>query len=342
MTKSHFIRRFAAVLLGCVLCVQAYSQHSTEFQFTETAPDYLLKTMQTNAKAVFAEINSAYDQNKSGLALLLSNVTDDASKRIQTLWATSHFYCTKTYINTRVLKSSNGYQVRNIPVFFAQGKTDEDKYQHIVVEFTAGGKISDIYIAIAPHQYATIMDNSNEVADLRHRQMILELVENFRTAYNRKDIPFLEEIYSDDALIITGKVLKPQKRMDSPTPIANTATQIEYKVQNKKQYLGNLQRVFNANSYINIKFDNIVVTRHEGNQNIYGVTMKQDWNSKPVENAPNGYHDEGWLFLMIDYESEDNPLIWVRTWQPITDPNTGKAISYNTEDIFGLGNFPVR
>ena len=157
MKQKKIIRHFAAVLLGCVLCTQAYSQHTTEFLFSETAPDYLRKTMQTNARAVFAEINRAYDLNKSGLALSLSNVTEDASKRIQTLWATSHFYCTETGITTRVLKSSSGYQVRNIPVFFAQGSKPEDQYQDIVIEFTAGGKINDMYIAISPHQYSKIM-----------------------------------------------------------------------------------------------------------------------------------------------------------------------------------------
>ena len=334
MIKYNYIRQLAVVFLGGFLCVQAYAQHTTEFQFSETAPDNLRKTMQTNAEAVFAEINRSYDQSKAELALSLSHVTEEANKRVQTLWGISHFYCTETSIITRVLKSQNGYQVRNIPVFFEIGNTPDVQYQDIVIDFTNNGKINDIYIAIAQHQYAQIMANSNEVTDLRFRQMIIDLVENFRTAYNRKDMPFLEDIYSEDALIITGKVLYTQKRAD--VPIAFNQEQIKYSVLNKKQYLTNLKKVFERNTYINIKFDEIVVTRHEGNPNIYGVTLKQDWN------ASGGYHDEGWLFLMIDYEDENNPLIWVRTWQPMTDMYTGKEIRYNMEDIFGLGSFPVR
>jgi hypothetical protein len=333
MANNIFIQRFAAVIFTSILCSQIYAQHTTNFRFTETAPDNIRQTMQTNANAVFAEINSACDQNKSALALSSTNVTGEAKERIKTMWETSHFYCTKTYVNTRVLRSSNGYQVRNIPIFFEQGNTGEDKYQSIVIEFNGSGKISDLYIAIAPHQYSKIMDNSNGVKDLRLRQMVIDFVENFRTAYNRKDMPFLKDLYSEDALIITGKVLKPQKGTDIPKPTLNTQVQVEYRVQNKKDYLNSLQKVFNKNSYINIKFDDIVVTQHEASPNIYGVTLKQDWN------ASGGYHDTGWLFLMIDYEDENNPLIWVRTWQPLTDPNTGKEIKYNTEDIFGLGSF---
>lgn len=230
------------------------------------------------------------------------------------------------------MKSSNGYQVRNIPVFIEEGKTDEDQFQSMVIEFTLDGRISDLYIALENHQYANIIGKSNEVSDLRHRQMILDLVENFRTAYNTKDLPFLNEIYSDDALIITGKVLAPQKRGDMPAAI--NKPQFEYSVQSKKQYLAKLSRVFASNSYINIKFDSIVVTQHEGNPNLYGVTLKQNWNTST-------YSDEGWLFLLIDYEDENNPLIWVRTWQPLKD-NSSNSIYYNPEDIFGLGDFKFR
>jgi len=331
MTKYNFIRQFATVLLGSLLCAQAYSQNTTDFLFSETAPDYVRSTMQNNTKVLFKEINSAYDHNKAALTLSASNLTQSAIKRIQSLWATSHFYCTETGITTRVLKSQGGYQVRNIPVFMKEGKTDDDQFQDVVIEFTLDGKISDLYIAIAPHQYAKIMSASNEVTDIRHRQMILDLVENFRTAYNTKDMQYLDNIYSDDALIITGKVLKPLKRGDAPTAL--NKQKIEYSVQNKKQYLRNLSRVFASNSYINIKFDNIVVTQHEGNPNIYGVTLKQNWNSS-------NYRDEGWLFLLIDYSDESNPLIWVRTWQPLED-SSGNPVHYSTEDIFGFKDFGI-
>jgi len=332
MTKHNFIRHLATVLLGILLCAQAYAQHTTEFLFKETVPDNVRNIMQTNAKALFKEINSAYDGNKLELTLSKNDVTEAAMKRIQSLWAASHFYCTETGITTRVLKSSNGFQVRNIPVFFTQGKTDEDKYQDMVIEFTSGGKISDIYIALAPHQYAKIMRSSNEVSDIRYREKIVDLVENFRTAYNCKDLPFLNDIYSDEALIITGKVLTVKPRGDVPAAI--NQQKIEYSVQNKKQYLTKLKTVFDSNSYINIRFVDIVVKRHEGNPNIYGVTLKQEWNTTR-------YSDEGWLFLMIDYENEENPQIWVRTWQPLTD-NSGNVIFYNPEDIIGLGDFIMR
>jgi hypothetical protein len=319
--------------LGCLFCAQAYAQHTTEFLFLETAPDYTRKTMQTNANATFAEINSAYGENKSRLVLSTGNATDDAIKRIQTLWATSHFYCTETGITERVLKSSNGYQVRNVPVFFAEGKTDEDKYQDVVLEFTAEGKISDMRVAIGTHQYARIMDNTNTIDDFVERRYLINYIEELRTAFNCKDMAFIRKVFSDDdALIITGKVDAQQKRDDMPTAI--NSQKIRYSEQSKQQYLTNLQRVFNNNSYINTQFTDIVVTRHEGNPNIYGATLKMNWKTSE-------YHDGGWLFQLFDFEDKDNPQIFVRTWQPLWD-DKGNPIRYSNEEIFGLSHFKFR
>jgi hypothetical protein len=328
--------------LGCLLCAQAYAQHTTEFLFSETAPESIRKAMQTNAEAVFAEINRACEQN-TALSLSPANVTDEASKRIHNLWAVSHFYCTKTSIKEMVLNlgSSNGYQVRNIPVFIEkEGNKPEDKYQDMVIEFNKDGKISDLTIAI--HQITNMIEKSNAVTNERHKIMLRDFMENFRTAYNRKDMAFLRAVYSDDALIITGKVLKQDKPTDYSASTL-TKEQIKYVVQGKEQYLNNLQRVFDANSYINVKFefpDSCWVEHYEdeNNPNRYGVRVVQDWN------ASGGYHDKGWLFLVIDYENEEKPLIWVRTWQPLTkkNPKTGKEeyIHYNDEDIFGVADFP--
>jgi len=324
MKRKYFsVRHFLAILLVNFISTAMYSQHTTEFTFVETASDYIRQVMQTNAKAVFDEINNAYYQ-KSSLSLSSSNATQEAIDRIKSLWSTSHFYCTETSVIERTLKTPKGFQVRNIPVYFTKGESNEDKYQDIVIEFTSSGKISDIYIAISRHQYVQIIQDNNEVTDLRRRQLILEFVEDFRTAYNRKDINYLNKVFSNDALIITGKVLKQQKRSDIPNPIGVT---IQYVTQSKKEYLTRLKQVFNNNSYINIKFEDIKVIRHGENTNVYGVSLRQKYHSST-------YDDDGWLFLMIDFKNEENPLIWVRTWQD-------KRYTPENE-IFGLDDFIVR
>ena len=98
------------------------------------------------------------------------------------------------------------------------------------------------------------------------------------------------------------------------------------------EYIKKLKTVFANNSFINIKFDEIEVYKYEEKGNIYGITLRQHWNSL-------SYSDEGWLFLMIDFRNENAPQIRVRTWQPLEAPRN-KVFSlidfHNDEYSFNL------
>ena len=298
-------------------------EHFTEFEFTETAPPNIRQAMQDNAKAVFRQIHESFYNKKQTLSLSGNNATQEAIKRIQALWSTSKFYCVETDLIARILEmpGGRGFQVRNIPVFFTDGATEEDKYQDMVLEFTTDGKISDLYIALPMNQYYRIFESGNGVTDLRRRQLVLSFVEDVRTAYNRKDVQFLDQVYSNDALIITGKVLK--RTGDSPNPVG---VDVKYVTQTKAEYLQRLKAVFANSAFINVKFDEIEVLKDEDRDNIYGVTLRQRWNTS-------SYSDEGWLFLMIDFRNENEPQIWVRTWQPLEVPRN---------KVFSLVDFPQR
>ena len=173
-------------------------------------------------------------------------------------------------------------------------------------------------------RFSFCQKDNKEVTDLRRRQLILDYVEQFRTSYNTKDIQFLEQVFSDDALIITGKVIS-QKKDNMKLP-----DKIIYKKQTKQEYLTNLRRVFANNSYIKVTFDDIKVKRHSTNPNFYGVTLHQGYTSS-------NYHDDGYLFLLWDFTDEDHPQIHVRTWQP--DQINGGRIP--DDEIFSLNDFDI-
>ncbi len=78
----------------------------------------------------------------------------------------------------------------------------------------------------------------------------------------------------------------------------------------KKEYIKHLSDVFSQKNYsLNISFENIEIMQHPTQSDIYGITILQNWKSTT-------YSDEGHLFLMIDFKEEENPVIWVRAWQP--------------------------
>ena len=89
-----------------------------------------------------------------------------------------------------------------------------------------------------------------------------------------------------------------------------------------------LKRVFANNKYVNIGFDDISVLQHPVDNNIYGVTLRQAWRTS-------NYSDDGWLFLAVEFHSETDILIHVRTWQPYM--LNGKVFPRN--EVFQLGEF---
>lgn len=340
MKTRKSIRRFALIVIGTLLFVQGYAQNSITFKFSETAPEQVLRVMESNAKALFSEINRKYDQDNSQLSLSSSAVTDFARNRIANMWAVSHFYCTRTNMVTRVLKmvSSDTYQVRNIPVCYLEGESQEYQNRLAVLEFDKSGKISDFYCTLPEHEIRRA--DGSVVTDFRHKEQINNFVNNFFTAYNCKDLDLIEKMYSEDALIITGRVVnyKTSPDYEYSTTITNNS-KIIYSVQNKKEYMSKLRGIFSRNEYINIKFDGVEIIQSEANPKIFGVRLNQYWHVSRNAKVP-GYYDEGKLFLIIDYTNEERPEIWVRTWQPFQDAN-GKPIHYSEEDFFAIGDFPI-
>ena len=195
--------------------------------------------------------------------------------------------------------------------------------------FNEAGQVTDFHLALSADLYIKVMRTTDAVNDFVQRQLILEYVERFRNAYNLKDMNFLEQVYSDDALIITGKVITTVKSEITASGLSNK--KVVYSRQSKREYLDKLARIFRTNKRINVLFDDIKVMKHPAKPNFYGVTLKQGYES-------DRYRDEGYLFLLWDFTNPDAPQIHVRTWQP-------DKIDINTplpeEEVFSIDDFDI-
>ena len=210
---------------------------------------------------------------------------------------------------------------------------NEDEYQEAVISFDKQGNVESFYLTISMNLYMNVIKSNLGLTDLRRRQLILDYVEQFRTAYNQKDINFLNQVFSDDALIITGTVITVKHAEGF------TSQKIKYNKQNKEQYLKNLRGVFARNQYIKVDFDDIEVMRSPNNTDFYGVLLKQWWTvGRKRGEGGYGYHDEGFVFLLWDFSNENAPQIHVRTWQP--EMLNGKPLP--DEDIFDLNDFNIQ
>lgn len=288
--------------------------------------------MERSISTILTEANSAHEEKRE-LRYSMLGVPSSVQGALASLWENSPFVSMDNEIVERCITTGSGFQVRNIPLILKPlntgGIAEDEDYQEAVVSFDKQGNLTSFYLSISMNLYMNVIRGNKEITDLRRRQLILDYVEQFRTSYNQKDIQFLTQVFSDDALIITGKVIK-QSKDGIPMP-----DKIVYKKQGKQEYLSNLRHVFAANKQIRVTFDEIEVMRHPVNKDFYGVTLHQGYSS-------DRYHDDGYVFLLWDFRNEDAPQIHVRTWQPDAYNSDGKGTQKIPKDeIFSLSDFDI-
>ena len=282
--------------------------------------------------AILTEANAAQEQHRQ-MKYAALNIPNNVQVSLASLWENSPFVCMDDEVVEHCLTTGTGYQVRNIPLLLMPtepGEIAEDEdYQEAVASFDKQGNLTSFYLSISMNLYMNVVKGNKEIKDLRRRELILDYVEQFRTSYNQKDIKFLEAVFSDDALIITGKVIKRKTGDGIPLP-----DKITYTKQTKTQYLTNLRAAFGKNKSIRVTFDEIEVMRHPVNQDFYGVTLHQGWTSDK-------YHDDGYVFLLWDFRDEAKPQIHVRTWQPDAYNDGKGAKRIPKDEIFSLSDFDI-
>lgn len=214
----------------------------------------------------------------------------------------------KNYQSYLISTQDGYYEVRNLKVRVNMGATKGVPFNNLVFVFNKSGLIVNVHFALDKHQYEQIIEQGKELQDVAFREKILNFIEIYRTAYNKKDFNFIEKTLSKDALIIVGHVVK-SKPADIDYYQSLSDDKIEFIRLTKIEYLKRLQKVFKKNDFVRILFDAITIERHPAVREVYGVQLKQRWNSS-------NYSDEGYLFLMIDFIDVHEPIIHVRAWQP--------------------------
>lgn len=277
-----------------------------------------LNTAERNLAQVLTEINRA-QMVKEPVSVRDLHMDEFAKKSLARLWAVAPFYCDDEEVVDRCWLFRNGNMMAShIPLVMMPEGEDFGRgtYQEAVVEFDAKGNITDFRLAL-DSQTAESMERCGSVVDKEKQMIILQYVERFRTAYNQKDITTIQNMFSDDALIITGQVVMRKALSDSQ----RAQFRVEYTKQNKQQYINNLKKAFARNKWIDVKFSQIGengedasgcqgITRSKVDPTKYGVRLRQSWKSS-------NYSDEGYLFLMWEFpENGGSPIIHVRTWQP--------------------------
>lgn len=154
------------------------------------------------------------------------------------------------------------------------------------------------------------------------RMDLICFLEDYQTAYALKRIDYLESIFSDDALIVTGTVLKHKANSagaGSDLPGASFE-EVRYTKYTKDEFIRKLHYSFDSKEYINLRFNDTEVVKGSGPRDgIFAMQISQDYYS-------NNYGDTGYLTLLVDLR-EELPVIKVRVWQQRKDPEfTARAL----------------
>ena len=255
-------------------------------------------------------VNKNYETN-TPLEPIRHNFTGSAYDDFYDLAQKTKLYATQKEYRTYLIKTESGlFEVRNLKVRIFLGNTPGVPFQNLVFVVNKEGLIENVHFSIEKHQYQELIEQGRELEDLAYREKILHFIELYRTAYDKKDLEFIKKTLSDDALIIVGYVVKTKKQnFDYLDKSYLSDEQIQFVRLGKYEYLKRLEKVFQQNDFVRIQFDQITIQRHPQLKRIYGVQLKQRWNSS-------SYSDEGYLFLMVDFIQPEEPIIHVRAWQP--------------------------
>lgn len=167
----------------------------------------------------------------------------------------------------------------------------------------------------------------------RRKTFIEDFLRTYEAAYEKKQIDYIFQFFSSDALIITEtkQLLKHGAQL---APKSKKKRQFKLIVEDKKEYIKRLTEIFKKNISIKLSISGKYIERHPKYSEIYGVYFTQMWNSSDDTNNIESQMP-GYVFLLIDFKNrETQPIIHVRTWQP-------KSNIKSPKDKFSIIDFPI-
>jgi hypothetical protein len=208
------------------------------------------------------------------------------------------------------LAFEDGILARALPMRFSFSNNRRAFVEDVVFNISQDeGKIRSLSFALPNNVCGDIL--KYESWSEYSRMAIIHFIETYKTAYALKRLDYIESIFSDNALIIVGRIVK-TATMENRF----AADKVQRTQYSKAQYIRQLGTVFRSNEYVNLKFTDIDVKKAGVGGEIYGLQLRQDYFST-------GYGDTGYLFLMVDLNKTEEPVIHIRTWQPAKDPDFG-------------------
>ncbi len=213
-------------------------------------------------------------------------------------------------IEALVNKTRLGYEIRKIEVNHNYPSLHKQATEYLVLDFDTTGTLIDFNLCITNDLYEKFTMQAGYGNDWGNRQDIIKFIEKYRTAFLTRDIETINMMFAEGALILIGRKIKLRDNPAEEVAYRQLPGQPGYEQikLTKEEYLTRQKRIFDDQKDIFIDFSTLEIVKKNNAQGVYGVEMRQNYSSTT-------YADEGYLFLLIDFNDTD-PLIYIRAWQP--------------------------
>ncbi len=321
------IMTFMVFMLTCGAVAMAQVKSKVDIIGGDNVP-VLKQQIEATLETVLLQVNRVFRKNGT-LDTLRQLFSEEAFPVFEQFILQNHAQTARKLYTPQMIERQRGaaFDIRSITMRIDLGGTEASDNQNLIFSFSSAGRIISVRSMLPNYDYQSVIARGDSPEDSSMRAFILDFMEQFRMAYNSKDTAYLEKVYSDDALIIVGTVLHEKKNPDDVRVHSLLSEpKVKFIQQTKREYLDALRRVFKRNSFVNVRFEEFKILRHEKIKYLYGVSCWQGWNTPT-------YSDKGFLFLMVDFRNMQEPIIHVRSWQPKAFEDDGGFVNLYDFDV---------
>lgn len=214
---------------------------------------------------------------------------------------------------------------RSVPMKFSFNNNRREFIEDVTFTFSPEKKIESVAFGLGATARKDIFEQGIGAWSDSVKMVIVTFLENYKTAFALKRLDYINSIFDENAYIIVGHQLKQLQRNEGDGVGISMVPKYEYVRKSKQEYMDQLKKCFASNEFININFSDNDVQKAAYGGDTFGIQIKQDYYSEH-------YGDQGYLFLFVDLNEADKPVIKIRTWQPERNADLTPMLPKNNRD----------
>lgn len=217
---------------------------------------------------------------------------------------------------------------RSVPMQFDFKNNRRSFIEDVTFTFNHDKKIESVAFGLGGAARKDIFEQGVGAWSDSVKMVIVTFLENYKTAFALKRLDYINSIFDENAYIIVGHKLQQMQKQEGDGGGFAMLPQYEYAQKSKEEYIKQLEKCFASNEFVNINFSDNDVQKSSYGGDTFGIQIKQDYYSEH-------YGDQGYLFLFVDLNDADKPIIKIRTWQPERNPDLTPMLPKSNHD-FGI------